>query len=154
MKHQNTIPAKLVLHIYSQTNTHMNIPIGQLISGSFLSGMQSYEYSTTPKGEQKYTCILQKGDIRFDRKRPEFSHNSGILHLANKVSTTFHTQKNSVKKATVKQWRTTTTLRPVRIRAEIIIRLDSYPRIMNDTPVSTVWLEHQKTEITYQITTK
>ena len=38
-----------------------------------------------------------------------------VLHLADKVSLTFHTQKNRVKNATVTQWRTTTTLCPVRI---------------------------------------
>ena len=68
-KHQKAIPEKLVLHIYKQTDTHMNTVIGQLIAGAFFFGMPSCEYSTTPKGEHKHTRILQKEDIRFKRKR-------------------------------------------------------------------------------------
>ena len=113
--------------------------------------MQSCEYSTNPKGEDKRTRILQKGDIRFYRKRRELSHNSGILHLADKVSPTFHTQKNGVKNATVTQWRTTTTLCPVNIWTEIIIRLNSYLGTTSVTPVNTVWLERHKTTITSQM---
>ena len=109
-KHQKAIPAKLILHIYKRTDTYLNTAIGQLIAGAFFIGMRSCEYYTTPKGEEKRTHIIQKGDIRFYRKRRELSHDSGILHLADKVSPTFCTQKNGVKNATVTQWRTTTTL--------------------------------------------
>ena len=115
--------------------------------------MRSCEYSTTPKWEDKCTCILQKGNIRFSRKCRELSHASGILHLADKVSPVFCTQKNGVKKATVTQWRTITTLCPVRIWAEIIIRLESYLGKKRDTPVNTVWVGRQKTTITSQMTT-
>ena len=111
------------------------------------------EYSTTTKGEDKHTHILQKGDIRFYRKCRELYHNSGILHLADKVSSAFRTQKNRVKNATVTQWQTTTALCPVRIWAEIIIQLDSYSGTTRDTPVNTVWLERHKTTITSQMTT-
>ena len=96
-KHQKPILEKLVLHIYKRTDTHLNTAIGQLIAGEFFFGMRSCEYSTTPKGEDKRTRILQKGDIRFYRKRRELSHDSGILHLSDKVSPTFCTQKNGVK---------------------------------------------------------
>ena len=109
-KHQKAIPENLVLHIYKWTDTHLNTAIGQLIAGAFYFGMWSCEYSTNPKGEDKRTRILQKGDIHFYRKLRELSHDSGILHLADKVSQTFRTQKNGVKNATVTQWRTTTTL--------------------------------------------
>ena len=81
----------------------------------------------------------------FYKKHRELSHNNGILHLADKVSLTFRTQKNGVKNATVTQWQTTTTLCPVRIWAEIIIRLDSYSGTTRDTPVNTVWVELKKT---------
>ena len=102
-KHHKYIPEKLVLHIYKRTNTHLNTAIGQLITGSFFFGMRSCEYSKTPKGEDKRTRILHKGGISFYRKRHEISHKSGILHLADKVSLTFLTQKNVVKNATVTQ---------------------------------------------------
>ena len=124
-KNQKAIPAKLVLHIYKRTDTHLNTAIGQLTAGEFFFVMLSFRYSSNPKGEDKITLILQKGYIRFYRERIELFHNSGILHLADKVSPTFGTQKNWVKNSTVKQWRTTTTLYPVHIWAEIIIRLDS-----------------------------
>ena len=133
-----------VLHIYKWTDTHLNTAIGELISGAFFFVMRSYEYSTTPKGEDKHTRILQKGDISFYRKCRELSHDSGILHLADKVSPTFRTQKNGAKNATVEQWRTTTTLCPVHIWGGIIILLDSYSGTTHDTPVNTVWVELQK----------
>ena len=107
-------------------------------------GMRSSEYSTTPKGEDKLTRILQKEGIRFYRRRRGLSHDIGILHLTNKVSPTFRTKKNGVKNATVTQWRTATTLCLVIIWAEIIIRLDSYSGTTCDTPVNTVWVELQK----------
>ena len=118
-KHQKGISAKLVLHINKRTDTHMNTAIVQLITGAFFFSMWSCEYSTTPKGEEKRTHIL-----RFYRKHTELSHDSKILHLADKVSPKFCTQKNEFKNATVTQWRTTTTLFTVRIWAKIIIRLD------------------------------
>ena len=116
-RHQKSIPAKLVLHIYKRTDTHLNTAIGQLIAGEFFFGMRSCEYSTTPKGEDKFTRIFQKGDICCYRKRKELSHNSRTPQLADKVSPEFCTQKNGVKNATVTQWRTTKTLCPVRIWA-------------------------------------
>ena len=131
----------------------MNTSIGQLISGAFFFGMRSCKYSTTPKGEEKCKRILQKGDTRFYIKRRELSHNSGILHLADKVSLTLCTQKNGVKNATVTQWRTITTLCLVHIWAEIIIRLDSYSGTTRDTLVNMVWVERQKTTITSLRTT-
>ena len=116
-KHQTSMPEKLVLYIYKRTDTHLNTAIGELIAGAFFFGMRSCKYSTTPKGEDKHTRILQKGDIHFYRKRREFPHNSGILHLSDKVSLTFRTQKKGFKNATVTQWWTTTTICPVRIWA-------------------------------------
>ena len=79
------------IHLIWRTDTHLNTAIGQLIAGAFFFGMRSCEYFTTPKGEDKGTRILQKGDIRFYRKCREISHDSGILHLADKVSPTFRT---------------------------------------------------------------
>ena len=63
----------------------------------FSASVQQNQFGTTRK------LILQKGDIHFYRKRRERSHDSGILHLADKVSPTFRTQKNGVKNATVTQ---------------------------------------------------
>ena len=99
---------------------------------SFAASVRRNHFGTTREKN------LQKGDIRFYRKRRDISHDSGILHMADKASPPFHTQKNGVKNATVKQWRTTTTLYPVRIWAEIIIQLDSYSGTKRDTPVNTV----------------
>ena len=59
-KHQKDIPAKLVLHLYKRTDTHLNTAIGQQNTGEFFFGMRSCEYSTTPKWEDKHTRILQK----------------------------------------------------------------------------------------------
>ena len=95
-KHQKTTPSNLVLHIYKWTNTHMNTAIGQLISGAFFLGMRSCEYLTTPKREDKRARIIQKGCIHFYRKCRELSHDSGTLHLDDKVSLKFRTQKNGV----------------------------------------------------------
>ena len=116
--------------------------------------MRSCEYSTTTKGVEKRTHILQKGDILFNRKCRKISNGSGILHLEDKVSPKPRTQKIGVKNATVTQWRTATTLCSVRIWAEIIIQLDSYSGTTRDTPVNMVWVEHQKTTRTSHMTTK
>ena len=118
-----------------------------ILLSSFSDAVQRNQFGTTRKH------ILQKGDIHFYRKRRELSHNSGILHLADKVSPIFRTQKNGVKNSTVTQWRTTTTLCPVYIWAEIIIRMDSYSGTTRDTPVNTVWVERHKTTINSQMTT-
>ena len=99
------------------------------------------------------TRILQKGDINLYRKLRELSNDSGILHLADKVSPTFRTQAKGVKNAAVTQWRTTTTLCPVHIWAEIIIQLDSYSGTTRDTPLNTVWVERHKTTINSKTTT-
>ena len=140
MKHQKSTLAKLVLCIYKQTNTHLNTAIVQLVVGAFFFGMRSCEYSTIPKREDKRTRILQKGDIRFYRKCRKLFCNSGTLRLANKVFLKFRKQKNGVKNATGTQWWTATTLCPVHIWAEIIIRLDSCSGTTCDTPVNTVWV--------------
>ena len=116
--------------------------------------MKSCEYSTNIKGENKHTHILQKGDVKFYRNHHELPHESGILHLADKIYPTFRTQKNGVKHSTVTQWRKTTNLCLVRIWAEIIIIMDSYQVTIHDKPVNTVWIEHLKTEITSQMTNK
>ena len=126
-----------MLHIYKWTNTHLNTSIGQLVAGAFFFGMQSCEYSKNPKGEGKRTRILQKGYICFYKNRRELSHDSGILHLAEEVSLTFHTQKYRGKNATVTKWWMATTFCPVRIWAEIIIQLDSYSGTTCDTPLNT-----------------
>ena len=70
-KHQKAIPANLVLLIYKQTNIHLNTFIFQLTVGAFFFGMRSCDYSTTPKGDDKRTRILQKGDIHFLHKTPQ-----------------------------------------------------------------------------------
>ena len=97
-KHQKAILKNLVLHIYKGKNTHLNTAIGQLVVGAFFFNMRSCGYSTTHKREGNLTRILQKGDIRFYRECHELSHNSGILHLDDKVSQTFHTQKKRSQK--------------------------------------------------------
>ena len=71
-KHQKAIPAKLVLHIYKRTNTHLNTSIDQLITGAFSFGIRSYKYSTTTKGEDKRIRILQKRVYIFTENATHF----------------------------------------------------------------------------------
>ena len=92
-KHQKAILAKLVFHIYKKKYSHLSTAIRKLISGEFFFDMKSCKYSTTPKGGHKRTCILRKGGIKFYRKRRKLSHSSRRLHLSDKVSPTFWTQK-------------------------------------------------------------
>ena len=68
-------------------------------------------------------------------------HSSGCLHLTDKVSPTFRTQKNGVKKSIVTQWRMGKNLFPVQVWDGIFTRLDLYPVSSYDTPVNTVWAE-------------
>ena len=141
-------------HIPQTYSNRKQIPVGggptraeETLVSSIAVSVQRNQFSTTRK------FILQKGDIRFYIKRKELSHDICILRLADKVSPTFRTQKNGVKNATVTQWGTTTTLFPVHIWVEIIIRLDSYLGTTSVTPVNTVWVERHKTSITSQMTT-
>ena len=69
----------------------------RILLSSFAASVRQNQLGTTSK------CILQKGDISFYRKHRELSHGIGILHLADKVSPTFRTQKNGVKNTTVTQ---------------------------------------------------
>ena len=114
-KHQKAIPAKLVLNIYKRTDTHLNTAIGQLITGAFSSACGHASTPPLLKGRTNAHAFY------LYRKRRELSHDSGILHLADKVSPAFRMHKNGVTNATVTQWRTTTTLCLLRIWAEIII---------------------------------
>ena len=60
----------------------MSTSIGKLLVGAFFFGTQSYEYSTAPKGENKQTRILRKGDIRLYRKLINILHCSGYMYMA------------------------------------------------------------------------
>ena len=103
----NPSPLQVVKHTYE--HSHQTADLRHIfLLRAVLQLLNNY------KREDKRTRILQKGDIHFYIKRCKFSHDSGIPHLANKVSLTFCTQKNSVKNSTVTQWRTTTTLCLVR----------------------------------------
>ena len=88
--------------------------------------MRSFDYSTTPKGENMQTCILRKRGIRFYRKLRELLNSSGFIHLVDKVSPKFREQKNGVKNATVNQWRTGKHLGMVQVWADIIKIIESY----------------------------
>ena len=153
-KHQKDIPENPVLHIYKQKNTHLNTSIGQLIAGAFSLAWYPMSTQLPPKGRTHTHTSFRRGIYHFYRKCHKLPHDSGILHLDDKVSPIFRTQKKRVKNATVTQWRTTTTLCSLRIWEEIIIPLDSYPVTTRDTPVNTVWVDHQKTAITSKITPK
>ena len=67
----------------------------KIIVSSFAALVRRNQFGTTKKR------IPQKGDMRFYRKRKEISHDSGIIHLDDKISLKFFTQKNGVKNATV-----------------------------------------------------
>ena len=125
-----------------------------MITGEFLFGIQSCEYSNTPKGEKKLTRILQKGGIQFYRKHRELPHESGIFHLSDKAYPTSRTQKKGVKNTTVTQLQTAKNLCPVGIWLEILIILNSYPGTTRDTLLNTVWVEHHKTSIPSQMKDK
>ena len=83
-------------------------------------------------------------------KRRELLHISGCIHLADKVSPKFITQKNGFKHGTVTKWRTRKHLCLVQVLADIIKRLESYPGTSYDTPVNTVWVDDHITTITPQ----
>ena len=153
-KHQKSIPSKLMFHIYRKHHSHLSTSIGKLLLGAFLFGMWSCEYPTTPKGENKQTRILQKGYVRFYRKRRNMPQRNGGIHMVEKLSLTFLTQKNCVNDATVSQWSTGKHLYLVKIWSDTITRLYLYPVTLYYTPVNTVWVENCKTNIMYQIKIK
>ena len=59
----------------------------ETLVSSFAASVRRNQFGTTRKR------ILQKGEICFYRKRRELYHDSGILHLSDKVSTKFRTQR-------------------------------------------------------------
>ena len=91
-----------MLQTYRKIHYHLSTAIGQLIAGTLFFGMRSYEYSTTPKGDNKQTSILWKGGIKLYRKVCELMNSrfhmqmpyKVYIHLANKASPTF--QKNKM----------------------------------------------------------
>ena len=103
-KHHKEILANLVLHIYKKQHSRLISSIFQLIAGTLFFNMWSCVYLTTPKGEEKKGVVLWNVNIRFYRKIFKLIHNSGQIHLVDKISPTFRTQKNGIKNATVTQW--------------------------------------------------
>ena len=77
MKHQKDIQAKLSLHIYKYTNTHMNTAIDQLIAGSFLFDIWSCKYSTTPKHQGNAHASFRKGIYVFVENVADFHKTVG-----------------------------------------------------------------------------
>ena len=126
----------------------MSTAIIQLIAGAFVFGVCSCEYSTTPKGEEKQTHILKKGNIRFYRKRCKLTHNIGCIHLEDNVYPTLSAHENEKKNAVVTKWRTGKLIYLVHIWDNITTIMNVYPRTSGDTPLNTVWLENHKTTIT------
>ena len=84
-KLQKPIPDNIVLHIDRKDHSHLSTSTGKLITGDFFFDMNSCEYSTTPKGENKRTHILRKGDIKFYRKKYKIMHSRSHIHLEDKV---------------------------------------------------------------------
>ena len=95
-KHQKSIPANLLLHIYIKHHSHLITSIRQIIMGCFFFDMRPCDYSTTPKVESNRTCALRKGDINFYRKQSNLTHSIAHIHFAYKFSLTFRTHKNGV----------------------------------------------------------
>ena len=93
-KHQKAITANLMFHIYRKHHSHLRTSIGQLLVGDFFFAMISCKYSTNPKGENKTKRILRKKYIKLYRKPCELLHSTVCIHLSDKVSLTFQTQKN------------------------------------------------------------
>ena len=74
-----------MMRIYKRQHPHLSMAIVQFIAGDLLFSMWTSEYSMNLKGGVKLTCIFRKGGIRFYRKRRELIHNSGRIHLADKI---------------------------------------------------------------------
>ena len=64
-KYQKAIPEKLILHIYKRTDTHLNIAIGQLISGAFSSACGHASNPLVPKGRTNAHALFRKGAYAF-----------------------------------------------------------------------------------------
>ena len=67
-KHQKSILAELVFHIYRKHHSHLSVAIVQIIVGDFFFVVSSCDYSMACKGEMKQTRILCKGCMKFYRK--------------------------------------------------------------------------------------
>ena len=137
-----------MFHIYKKQYSHLRTAIGQLIAGAFFLACDHASIPQPPKGGISEHASCGRGGIKFYRKRRKIPHSSGHLHLADKVSLLFRTQKNGVKNSTVNQWRTWKHLCIVQLWVYIVTRMDLYPGSSDDTPVNTVWVENHRTTLT------
>jgi len=111
--------------------------MGELISGALFFGMRSCEYSIVT-GERK-TKLLTLRNIKFLRHNRNIQRVKGNMKLldAESVSITFISQKNDEKEQIITMHRNGSKLCPVKIWANISLRILDYPDSSLDLPVNT-----------------
>ena len=116
--------------------------------------MRQREYSVTAQKDTKWTWIFKKGDIKFDRNIWKLNHSICLIHLVETLFPTSHMQKNCFKNAILTRCQTGKHFYPVKIWSNIIIKLESYLKTSEDSPVNTVWLDNCSSMITSKIKIK
>ena len=90
---------------------------------------------------------MWKGDIEFYRKRRDLTHISVIIYMVDKVYQKFWTQNNDTNNSTFNQSRMVKYLCPLQIWSHIITRMESYPEILEYSPVNIYWVNKYRTTI-------
>ncbi len=140
---QVAIKASILRKFYQMSISPADKALCELFSGTFFFVMRSCEYVKV-SGKQK-TKLLTLKNIRFLKGRRTLNHSDPCLHLADCVTITFELQKRDAKTDMITQHRSSDpTLCPVKVRANIIRRVNSYPSSSKDTPVNSFLLLNNK----------
>ena len=121
---------------------------------AFFFCMRSCEYSRTTSNESKRTQILKVKNFRFFKNKRLLSHSNPALATADLVDVTFEFQKNDDRNESVGMHSAQATrdfMCPVKLAAEVVQRVRSYPGSTDDSPINLMMTDDGKI---FQITSK
>jgi hypothetical protein len=146
---QKALPFIVLEELAKRRVSELDKGVSQLtICGGFFA-CRSCEYLKLPRREMKRTKQLCLRNIRFFLDGRLLSTPSANLEFAESVAVTFEMQKNEQKHETIIHGRTDDpVLCPVKQWAHLVNRIWSYQGTTENTPVSTVWRNDRREQIT------
>ena len=111
--------------------------------------MRLCEYVKVPQQEKRQTEILLLQNLRFFDNSRLVYHNDPNLKYFNSLNITFEMQKKDKKNNTTTQMTSgNISLCPVCAAAAIVQRIQLYPGVNNNTPISAIWIYERINHIT------
>ena len=132
---QQCLPLSAFKSIYEDRSSKYNAALGQLITGALFFACRSCEYSKVNNSESRKTKILTLEDIKFFKDLLEVRV-PGNFKYADFIQLTFVSQKNNMNNQSIIQHKSSFTLCPVKIWAELKCRILSYPRTSEKSTVN------------------